>query len=212
MNLRTFASRAPVTARPAAQRGVALVIVLILLLVMTLLGLVALRNTLFEERMTANQTDRSYGFQAAEGAMRQAESTITTTFGATCAPPTVDCGGGLYVVKMGGGSVEPITLPADTDPERWNTASTWTGANSQVTTLNLGATPVTGQPRYIIERLWNTDRSDGRWADSSAACTTSGDVSPDAACTNTARRFRITVRSQMAGRAAVTLQSVFVAQ
>jgi type IV pilus assembly protein PilX len=212
MNPRLHASHPQAIAPPAAQRGVALVVVLILLLVMTLLGLVALRNTLFEERMTANQTDRAYSFQAAEGAMRQGESQITNSFATACAPPTVDCGGGLYVVKMGSGSVEPITLPADTDPERWNTAATWTGASSQVATLNLGATPATAQPRFIIERLWNTDRADGRWANDSSGCTTSGDVSPDAACSDFSRRFRITVRSQMAGRAAVTLQSVFVAQ
>ncbi len=212
MSPRLHTLRQPSLPRPAAQRGVALVVVLILLLVMTLLGLVALRNTLFEERMTANQTDRSYGFQAAEGAMRQAEGTITNTFATACAPPTVDCGGGLYVVKMGGGTVTPIALPGDTDPERWNTAATWAGASSQLATLNLGATPVTDQPRYIIERLWNTDRSDGRWADDSGGCTTSGDVSPDAACNDFSRRFRITVRSQMAGRAALTLQSVFVSQ
>lgn len=55
------------------QRGVSLVIVLILLLVMTLLGLAVLRGTLLEERMTANLFDRSLSFQAAEAALREAE-------------------------------------------------------------------------------------------------------------------------------------------
>jgi type IV pilus assembly protein PilX len=58
---------------PARQRGASLFVVLILLLVMTLLGLAALRGTLLEERMSANLYDRSLGFQAAEAALRFAE-------------------------------------------------------------------------------------------------------------------------------------------
>ena len=58
---------------PRAQRGVALAVVLILLLVMMLLGLASLRGTLMEERMSANQLDRSLSFQAAEAALRKGE-------------------------------------------------------------------------------------------------------------------------------------------
>ena len=36
------------------QRGVALIVVLILLLIMTLLGLASLRGTIMEERMSSN--------------------------------------------------------------------------------------------------------------------------------------------------------------
>ena len=55
------------------QRGVALIVVLILLLIMTLLGLASLRGTLMEERMTSSLYDRSLSFQAAEAALRQGE-------------------------------------------------------------------------------------------------------------------------------------------
>src|SRR3546814_12700111 len=58
----------------AQQRGVALVIVLILLLVMTLLGLASMRGTLLEERMSGNLFDRSLAFQAAEAALRPGEA------------------------------------------------------------------------------------------------------------------------------------------
>lgn len=61
---------------PRAQRGVALVVVLILLLVTTLLGLASLRGTLLEERMSANLYDRGLAFQAAEAALRQGESLV----------------------------------------------------------------------------------------------------------------------------------------
>lgn len=81
---------------PRAQRGVSLVIVLILLLIMTLLGLAVLRSTLLEERMTANLTDRSLSFQSAEAALREAEELIAATVptptsgcsAGVCAPPT----------------------------------------------------------------------------------------------------------------------------
>jgi type IV pilus assembly protein PilX len=61
---------------PRLQRGVSLIIVLILLLIMTLLGLAVLRSTLLEERMSANLYDRSLSFQAVEGALREAEALV----------------------------------------------------------------------------------------------------------------------------------------
>ncbi|PWG65143.1 pilus assembly PilX family protein [Spiribacter halobius] len=60
----------------ANQRGAALVVSLILLLVMTLLGVVTLRNTSLEERMAANQRDRQMAFDAAEAALYAAEQDI----------------------------------------------------------------------------------------------------------------------------------------
>ncbi len=56
------------------QRGVSLIVVLVLLLIVTLLGLASLRGTLMEERMSANLLDRSIGFQTAEAALREGEA------------------------------------------------------------------------------------------------------------------------------------------
>ena len=58
------------------QRGVALVVVLILLLIVTLLGLASMRGALLEERMSGNLYDRSLSFQAAERALREAQERI----------------------------------------------------------------------------------------------------------------------------------------
>lgn len=63
------------------QSGISLIVVLLLLLVMTLLGLAVLRGTLLQERMSSNMYDRSLGFQAAEGALRDAEKLIQTEAG-----------------------------------------------------------------------------------------------------------------------------------
>ena len=45
-----------------AQRGVTLVIVLLLLLVVTILGLTAMRGTVMQERMSGNSASRSEAF------------------------------------------------------------------------------------------------------------------------------------------------------
>lgn len=58
---------------PRRERGAALVISLILLLVMTLLGVVSLRTTALEEKMAANARDRQIAFGAAEAALLDAE-------------------------------------------------------------------------------------------------------------------------------------------
>jgi type IV pilus assembly protein PilX len=62
----------------ARQAGVSLLIVLVLLLLMTLLGLASLRGTLLQEKMTSGLYDRSLGFQATEGAIREAEAYLET--------------------------------------------------------------------------------------------------------------------------------------
>jgi type IV pilus assembly protein PilX len=72
-------SRSTTPAR-TAQRGVALVIALILLVIGTLIGLAAIRNTTLQERMSANMYDRSLAFQRAEAALRAAEVAVTSNW------------------------------------------------------------------------------------------------------------------------------------
>jgi type IV pilus assembly protein PilX len=62
------------------QRGVALVVALVLLVVATLIGLAGIRGTTLQERMSANMYDRSLAFQRAESALRAAESAITANW------------------------------------------------------------------------------------------------------------------------------------
>lgn len=60
------------------QSGAALVIGLILLLVMTLLGVTAMRGTTLQERMSGALSDQNTAFQAAETALRQGESVLSS--------------------------------------------------------------------------------------------------------------------------------------
>jgi len=55
------------------QLGVALVVALVFLLVLTILGVTAMQSATLQERMAGNLRDRNVGFQAAEAALRVGE-------------------------------------------------------------------------------------------------------------------------------------------
>ena len=59
------------------QKGAALVVSLILLLIMTIIGVTSLRTTTLEEKMAGNMRDKSLAFQAAEAALRDAEMALS---------------------------------------------------------------------------------------------------------------------------------------
>lgn len=168
---------------PHSQRGVALAVVLILLVIMTLLGLAAMRGTLMQERMSANQADRALSFQAAEAALREGEDVAT-------GKPVITgtgCTNGLCAIP------DPTaTLPV------WLDSTVWAAAPSTTVTFD----GVTAEPKYIVELLADTVPPKG-------TCTTSGDLSPDADCSGTERRYRVTARSDATDRAQVMLQSIY---
>jgi type IV pilus assembly protein PilX len=178
------------------QSGAALVTVLVLLLVMTLLGIVGMRTTSMEERMSANLYDRSIAFQAAEAALREGERQAGLR--PTPADPVGACATGLC------GRPAPNTAPV------WAPTSTvWDTAPTATTELE----PTSDSPspgvlavdaKYIIEML--ADDVPAR-----NTCTTSGDIS-ESVCTGTERRYRITARVDQADieRASVTLQSIYI--
>ncbi|WP_168734324.1 pilus assembly PilX family protein [Pseudothauera nasutitermitis] len=66
------------------QSGTVLLIALVMLLVMTLLGLSSMRGTALEERMAGNWRDQNIALQAAEAALRAAETAIAPLI----SPPT----------------------------------------------------------------------------------------------------------------------------
>lgn len=58
------------------QRGMTLIIGLILLLMLTVIGLIGFRNTTLSERMTGNAVDRNASFQSSESAGKEALQAI----------------------------------------------------------------------------------------------------------------------------------------
>ena len=169
------------------QRGVALLIVLILLLVMTLLGLASMRSTQMEERMSANLYDRGIGFQAAEAALREGEEVVA---GNPTFPTSGNCTNGLCPQRV---------LLADTDQEYWLATGTgWRNATVDVDIDNDGAgagAEIATTPQFIAEPLGLGPN----WF----ACDAFPPVDP--LCLTP--RFRVTARVNAAGRAPVLLQS-----
>lgn len=62
----------PILHHPA-QRGAALIVSLLFLLVLTVLGMSSINSSIMEERMSGNSADRQRAFQAAEAALRSGE-------------------------------------------------------------------------------------------------------------------------------------------
>lgn len=164
------------------QQGVALVVVLILLLIVTLLGLASLRGTLLEERMSANLFDRSLSFQAVEAALREAEGLVNKE-NPQAGFPASGCTAGLCA--------KPVVTSGATP--RWLDSS-FTGWQ-QVATWNPGS--LTAKPDYFIEFMG--------LAPGWVGCNRLRPRNPQ--CMKP--RFRITARSVATGRAQVMLQSTY---
>ncbi len=60
-------------ARVQRERGVVLIVGLVVLVILSLLAVGSMRSTTLEERMTHNSQDRQIAFQVAEAALREAE-------------------------------------------------------------------------------------------------------------------------------------------
>jgi type IV pilus assembly protein PilX len=113
----------------AAQKGAALIVSLIFLMVTSLLGVHAMESTTLEEKMAAHQRDRNVALQSAEAGLRAAEAYIESL---------VTIGGftgshGLYGIN-------------DTEPDHLDYA-TWNTTSSVAATAPYGS----ASSRYFIK-------------------------------------------------------------
>jgi type IV pilus assembly protein PilX len=115
------------------QRGAALVVALILLVVATLIGLASSRDTVLQERMSSNSYDRSLAFQRAEAALRFGEERILNETWQITGLGGVDCSATACGV-----------VPADTFT---GTSAFWQNVPAAFD-VNDAATP--GVPQYHI--------------------------------------------------------------
>jgi Tfp pilus assembly protein PilX len=158
-----------------------LLMTLILLLAITLPALALMRGTGSDEQLAAAQVDRQRTFQAAEAGLVEGEIFASTE-------PTVPgsgCSGGICAVPDG--------------TARYLTAGFWESGAAKTATASFDGI----QARYIVEYL--TEGSD-----SVGDCSTSGDVSPDAACDEISKKYRIVARALSPTGAEVVLQSQFM--
>jgi len=130
------------------ERGVSLLVALIFLIILTILGLTAMRVATMEERMSGNAHDRSLAFQAAEAGLRDAESDIENSGRVSMTSANANCTNGLCCNISGLTCIEP------TVPVYQNSALSFTAAPSVQYGTYTGALPIPGlsqQPRYLIE-------------------------------------------------------------
>ena len=178
--------KAPDMHAPSSQRGAALMVVLVLLLLMTLLGLASLRGTLMGQRMSANTYDRNISFQAAESALREGELVLAP--GIANSAFTSGCANGECSQPVA--AVGTKDRWADTAFAGWKSATALTG--------DAGMTP-----QYFIELMGNAPNWPG--------CDQEIPIHPN--CLTP--RYRITARNanpaSAGDRSVVLLQSNYAA-
>lgn len=131
---------------PANQRGVALVVALVLLVVVTLVGLAAIRGTSLQEKMAGNTFDRAQAFQLTEGAIDLAARTVVT---ATPGPtPSTYNNPGITDCSSGPCADNPATDTANTYP--WVTVPVSTSSNSAITNM---VSLYGNAPAYLVQYM-----------------------------------------------------------
>ena len=143
-----------------AQRGMVLVASMMILIIITLLGLSAMRSAGLEERMSGNQYDQNYVFEAAEAALREAEIVAAAPLTFTNA-----CTNGLCPTPVAGATDRWL----DSSFTGWKSAA---NANAGIVTAqyileDMGAQPVDGtchlqvpvEPTCLIPMLRITARA-----------------------------------------------------
>lgn len=195
-------SRAGSLAR-ARARGFSLLVVLIMTAVLALLALGAMTSSILQERMVGNSRDRQVALQAAEAALRDAETEIEAN-AAAASGFTDACANGLCIPPSD-------TASGAQSAPRWQTID-WV-SQTRAYGSRTGAPALLGfdnqalaaQPRYFIERLPTLPPEVGSSACVGGGCATSP--------TDRARAYRITARgSGMRASTTVMLQSVYIKQ
>lgn len=140
------------------QRGAALIVGLIMLLLLTLIGVAGMRDTLLQEKMAGNMRDREIALQAAESALRAGEAQL-----AQLTEPVFTNTNGLYDHNTPAGLAamqrKKSGVPV-TEQVFWQQATSWTAAKS--ITYPFALDDVNNPPRYVIEKLtaaMSTDKS-----------------------------------------------------
>ncbi len=194
------------------QRGIALIVVLIMVLLVTMLGIAGVRTLVMQERMSANSLDRTLAMQSAERVLRNAEAIAqaqaasspvnpgfpTRVPATTCASPSVSDGSPCNAAGL-------CAQPSPGCLDRWlDTGVTWKTVSSQApasaasAAYDTDATLSAGlNQQYLIEYLGNN-----------FACTATKSAAFNC------KLYRITVRTLTPNtdRALVMLQSTFLTQ
>ena len=129
--------------RQASERGIALIIGLVILAVLSLIGVAAFSITTQEERMAGNSRDRIRAFEAAEASLRDCEAWV-----ANGTPVFDGTQPGMYLVNPNASTTASIT---EGKAEPW-----WQNATNVRQLLSSG-NPFNGNavaPACVAEQFW----------------------------------------------------------
>lgn len=143
-----------------SQRGMTLIVGLIMVLLMTVVGMAAIRGSGMQELMAGNMRDRNLAFQSAEAGLREGEELLT---GATI-PAFNNSVTGYYA------AIDGSTSTGYWDTFGWDAGSVRT---------DIGLTNVASQPQYVIEEVVSatpTNAADGSAIDFASALKTEDTV------------------------------------
>ena len=120
------------------QRGVVLIMSLTILMVLTLIGVSAMKTSSLQERMSGNARDYQIAFEASEIALRAGEDYVKSI--STTADFSSGGGNGKFVARTVSSS------------GAWQIESNWTDGNTTPVTL----ADVSKNPEFIVEILDST--------------------------------------------------------
>jgi type IV pilus assembly protein PilX len=130
---------------PSRQRGTALVVGLIFLVLITLVGITAMSSTLLQERMTGGQRNESLAFNGSESALRGAERSVWKAFAESDGRD-----------PAGTVAAEPL----DSTAQAFRGSPTWSASGTAYATIDYdaiaakaGGGKLNRDPHYLIEKL-----------------------------------------------------------
>lgn len=142
------------------QKGTALVVSLLFLVILSLIAVSSISTATLEERMARNSRDQNIAFQAAEAALKDAETDIAGV--ATTRVPVISPGA-FAGIAAGDCSATGLCTPAAAGNNVWEgSPSRLEDTAKSIAYSNYTASqtlPITGngavsqQPRYVIEYL-----------------------------------------------------------
>jgi Tfp pilus assembly protein PilX len=142
---------------PAAQRGVALLIAMLLLALMMLVGTGSLESAIVEHKVSGSMRDRSASFEGAEAATLQSFAQLRQLVASGSGEP-VETGGHFYGGRLppsGSGAVAESNTAALKFWRSWGMPTD----GSMQTTLPESITNV-NNTRYVIERMLIDDEGE----------------------------------------------------
>ena len=126
-----------------SQKGAVLFMSMIILILLTIIGVIAMKSSIMQEKLAAGAMDQNIAFQAAESGLRDAEIYIDNSV-SPASGFSATCSGGLC-------------LPSTSAISVWAAITDWTNSAIPIVfgakTGAAAIADVAQQPRYIIELI-----------------------------------------------------------